>query len=362
MERIILCSTIVLNGNFRVNYFFQSELFLEDFIWHNLESLLKLKRLARQYYLNNQICDILAIAWNKQLTVIELKNTEDRYIIQQLTRYYDAVRKYRPFSEQVDYQLPIRLIAIAPCFHQHNLIDLEYNKLTVKLLNFRINHTEDDKFCFELKDIENQAVAKLNIPEKFHQFLFQTDEKVIELTAKQLPPPKSLLKLMESLSSEQKAYVLNIRDRLLSYDERIREKGFTTRTVYGLAKGNRDIYKTKLCAEFIPDTYGFGQLRLRLRLPYPKRELIGKGITFYKDKPVKGLTWVEIRHEKLGHKTTAIKLLFYLGKRRSYSYACDLDEYATLYQQLTEQNLQKRSLDGLLIVALEEWKLLLSKM
>ena len=176
-----------------IEWKFQSELFLEDFIWHNLESLLKFKKLARQHYVNNQICDILAVAQNKQLAVIELKNTEYRYIIQQLTRYYDAVRKYQPFSNQVDYQLPIRLIAIAPYFHQHNLIDLQYNQLIIELLGFRITHTEDDKFCFELNDIKNRAIAKLNIPEKFYQFFFQADEKVIELTANKLLPPKSLL-------------------------------------------------------------------------------------------------------------------------------------------------------------------------
>ncbi|MGK7953050.1 MAG: hypothetical protein AB4368_30745 [Xenococcaceae cyanobacterium] len=234
-----------------------------------------------QHYLNNQICDILAIDKKKQLTILELKNIEDRYVIQQLTRYYDAVRKHQPFKEKVNYELPVRLIAIAPNFHNDSLIDLRYSKLSFDLFSFQILSDEINNFCFKLSDVAGKKIIELEIKEEFHQFLHREGEEAADLLAIRLPPPKSLQKLIEALSPEQERYVLDIRDRLLSYDERIREKGFTTRTVYGLAKGNRDIYKTKLCAEFIPDTYGFAKLRLRLRLPYPKRELIGKGRIFY---------------------------------------------------------------------------------
>lgn len=42
-------------------------------------------------------CDILTTDLNKQLVVIELKNTEDRYIVQQLTHYYDSLQTNQPF-------------------------------------------------------------------------------------------------------------------------------------------------------------------------------------------------------------------------------------------------------------------------
>ncbi len=70
---------------------FEGEQALEDFTWANLKQLLKLTPLKRQYVVKGQICDILAVDENKRLVVLELKNSEDRYIVQQLTRYYDAL-------------------------------------------------------------------------------------------------------------------------------------------------------------------------------------------------------------------------------------------------------------------------------
>jgi RecB family endonuclease NucS len=55
---------------------------------------------------------------NKRLVVLELKNGEDRYVVQQLTRYYDALLEHKPFADRVDYDRPVRLIAITPKFHR----------------------------------------------------------------------------------------------------------------------------------------------------------------------------------------------------------------------------------------------------
>jgi RecB family endonuclease NucS len=54
---------------------FKSETALEEFVWENLWELLSLTPIARQYYIEGQLCDILATDLNKQLVVIELKNT-----------------------------------------------------------------------------------------------------------------------------------------------------------------------------------------------------------------------------------------------------------------------------------------------
>lgn len=170
-------------------------------------------------------------------------------------------------------------------------------------------------------------------------------------------PPKSLQKLINGLSSEQQAYVLAVRDRLLDFDERMAEVGLTTRTFYGLRKGSKDIYKSKLCAEFIPWLPGVLRPRLRLFLPYAKREFGAPGRT-YKPERVKGLTWVEVSHEQQWHSATAIRLLFYLGKSTTrYSYAYDLDQYSSMYEQLTGQQRSLHSLDDMLSLALEEWLL-----
>ncbi|MEH2458944.1 endonuclease NucS domain-containing protein [Nostoc sp.] len=91
---------LIKTGN---SWKFATEADLEDFVWANLKELFGLIPLKRQYYVKGQICDILALNEKKQLVVLELKNGEDRYIIQQLTRSYEALLENKPFQEEVDY-------------------------------------------------------------------------------------------------------------------------------------------------------------------------------------------------------------------------------------------------------------------
>ena len=340
------------NGEWR----FQSELHLEMFVCETIEPLLNLKQLARQYYLNNQVCDLLAVAQNNQLAIVELKNTEDRYVIQQLTRYHEAVLGDRPFAEEVDYQLPIRLIAIAPQLHQHNLIDQKYSQLSFELFSFHILTSKPGSFGFELSNLDNKQKVRLDIPKKFHPFLRCDNEEISQPASFQLPPPKSLRKLIEELSPEQQAYILAVRKQLLTFDERMIEMGKTTSTIYGMRKGDKDIYKTKVCAKFVPTMPGFFRPRLLLRLPYPKREFGGLGRT-YKEKRVKGLAWAEIKHEQEWNPDTAISLFFYFGKtQNAYSYTCNLDTYSNMYRKLTQENESFHTLNNLLALSLREWK------
>jgi Endonuclease NucS len=90
---------------------FVSEEVLEDFLWSNL-SLLGLEGLSRQYGINGDICDIVARDTQGQLVILELKNCEDRGIVQQLTRYYDTLTETRVFTTQTEHRLGIRLIAM----------------------------------------------------------------------------------------------------------------------------------------------------------------------------------------------------------------------------------------------------------
>lgn len=117
---------------------FHNESVLEEFVWANLKSLFSFLPLKRQYRLNGQIYDILAVTQDQQLVVIELKNEVDRYVVQQLTRYYHVLHQEQPFSEQVDYSKPIRLIAIAPDFHRDSLIDQQYSRLSIEFLKFKL--------------------------------------------------------------------------------------------------------------------------------------------------------------------------------------------------------------------------------
>jgi RecB family endonuclease NucS len=72
------------------NWEFDNEAELENFLWLNLPSLLNLNPFKKQYAIDGQFCDILAIDEQQRLVILELKNTEDRYVIQQITRYYNS--------------------------------------------------------------------------------------------------------------------------------------------------------------------------------------------------------------------------------------------------------------------------------
>jgi RecB family endonuclease NucS len=128
---------------------FASEQSLEDFVWSRLEELLQLRPFQRQYAVMGEICDILALSADGQLTILELKNTEDRYVIQQLTRYYANLLEVKPFPDEIDYGKPVRLIAIAPMFHRHNHIDRQHSQLSFEFI--QVGVVQEDQFYLELR-------------------------------------------------------------------------------------------------------------------------------------------------------------------------------------------------------------------
>lgn len=109
---------IKVSGN---RWEFATEEALEDFIWENITVIFNFKPLERQRSVNGERCDIIAITNEEQLVIMELKNTQNRGIVQQLTRYYANFISIKPF--EIDYKKPIKLIAICPSFYKHNLID-----------------------------------------------------------------------------------------------------------------------------------------------------------------------------------------------------------------------------------------------
>lgn len=144
------------------NWQFASENNLEDFVWGKLNSLFGLSPLKRQYTVYGDICDILALDENSRLVILELKNVEDRYIVQQLTRYYHSLLEEKPLQQQINYQLPIRLIAVAPSFHRHNWIDREYHKLSFEFMSFTISQQQND-ICLQLTDLDTKKVSQVKI-------------------------------------------------------------------------------------------------------------------------------------------------------------------------------------------------------
>jgi RecB family endonuclease NucS len=95
---------------------FETERQLEKFFCDVVIFKLGLKFLANQYICKNGVCDILAKGNNNQLIIIELKNTKDSHIFEQITAYFDALENERPFSEQIDYNQTIELITVCPTY------------------------------------------------------------------------------------------------------------------------------------------------------------------------------------------------------------------------------------------------------
>ncbi|NER05029.1 MAG: DUF91 domain-containing protein [Okeania sp. SIO3C4] len=228
---------------------FVSEEILEDFIYENLEKLLGLNVLDRQYIVNNQRCDILAVDSHKKLVILELKNVEDRGIVQQLTRYYDALLDEQPFSEKVDYQQPVRLIAITPNFHRDNFTDRKYHTLDFQFLEFSVIENED-KFYLGLKDVDNGKISQAIIP-------YQELDDDLDLPT----PPTALLKLVNNCDSPQQEEIFRIRRKILKFNPKIQEFASAGSIKYGSGSGK----SSKFFAEFF--SYK-DEIILFLWLPY----------------------------------------------------------------------------------------------
>jgi RecB family endonuclease NucS len=261
---------------------------LETFVWDNLEEIFKLKPLTRQLSIKGEICDILATGENNQLAIIELKNTEDRYVINQLTRYYDNLLEKE-----------IRLLAICPSFHRHNLIDEKHSRLNFSLFTFFIAY-ENNEFYFHLSQIHNQSetkIIKINYQEVHLQN--QGNDNIPE-------PPRLLLDWLGSLTNTEIENLTKIRHQILTFDHRLEETIVNKSIIYG-SKYGKD--KMRKCAEFCYDRKSKNILLfLWLIIPNRKNQNITRmqidttdeHLTYWRYIPVKegSISW-----EKLINKT-----------------------------------------------------------
>ncbi|MEB3277669.1 MAG: endonuclease NucS domain-containing protein [Lyngbya sp.] len=215
---------------------FESEEALEDFLFSHLDLILGWTVIQRQYIVNGQRCDLLATDKTGRLVVIELKNVEDRGIVQQLTRYYHALLEEQPFGDRIDYDKPVYLVAISPSFHRDSLIDRKYHQLEFEFFQFSIVQ-EDNKFYLILKDIDTEKTSQLQI--------FYEDARESNLPS----PPQKLLKFIADFEPSQKETILRIREKILSFDSSIQEFSSAGSIKYG----NGTAKNSKYCAEFILD-------------------------------------------------------------------------------------------------------------
>jgi Endonuclease NucS len=158
---------------------FEDENALETFIEANLDKLFGIQAIARQYRVGGEICDLLAIDRDRALTIIELKNAEDRYVVQQISRYYHSFYAEKPFFEQINYTKPIRLIVISPIFHRHNFVDLQYNQLDIDFIRFVITKSKNS-YSLQLLDLESNIINQIVIDPHDHTLKKQTNDSETE--------------------------------------------------------------------------------------------------------------------------------------------------------------------------------------
>lgn len=206
---------------------FTSEAALEKFIWENLPALFQLKPLKRQdITTTGESCDLLAVDHQGGLVVLALKNGEDRYLIQQLTRYYASLLAAQPFASEIDYNRPIQLVALAPTFHRHNLIDRQCHALPFKLLQFAIKQ-EEQGFYLVLQAVGESAVQMHPLP----------DRATIAPTIEDVPEPPSLLSTwLGGCTAAEQAGFLRIRSKLLACHARMQERLDKKAMQYGAGK------------------------------------------------------------------------------------------------------------------------------
>ena len=249
---------LIKTGN---SWKFATEADLEDFVWANLKELFGLIPLKRQYYVKGQICDILALNDKKQLVVLELKNGEDRYIVQQLTRYDDALQEVKPLEDEIDYQQTISLIAIKPNFHRDNFIDKKYHHLSIDFFEFAIL-ADEFHYYLQIKSLDNEKLSKIEIP---HQDRERNED---------IPPPsKGLMNRLAKCSSEQQEDILKIRQKVLSFDKRMEEISSAISFRYG----NGNSKTSKFWAEFYFDSKGVPIIFLWLGLKNNSSDQVEQG-------------------------------------------------------------------------------------
>ena len=214
------------------NWQFSTESDLEEVIWHHLPALLNLRPLSRQFSISGKFCDILAVDDANQLVIVELKNTEDRYVVQQLVRYYDAISSVEALPFEVATSEP-RLIAIAPSFHADTLIDCRYCTLKIVLLTFSLELSRNGQLSLVLSDTAGNQLSALRLPKA--QPAAQPDVSIPE-------PPRKLLNWLSHSSTAEYDWVMQMRGQILSFDPRMKEVVTPTSLFYG--KG-----KTKACGE-----------------------------------------------------------------------------------------------------------------
>lgn len=125
-------------------------------------------------------------------------------------------------------------------YHEHNLIDRKYSKLIIDFVSFSIVREEQD-FYLELKSEDNKKVK---------QIITQVEQQNYPTNIPEVP--KKLLNLLKQYSPQQQAKIISVREKILTFDNRLQENSTST----GFRYGNGNKKSSKFCAEFYTNSQG----------------------------------------------------------------------------------------------------------
>jgi hypothetical protein len=146
---------------------FKSEALLEEVTWIHLESLLKLEKFKKQYFINKQNrTDILGITSQRQLSILELKKAGSKGCIDQLVRYRNHLKQeIHQFSDslKIDSSKDFILIAIASKFSSNAV---EYAKQTIPncmLITYEVIKSINGEYFLKFDQINGDFHSKVQI-------------------------------------------------------------------------------------------------------------------------------------------------------------------------------------------------------
>ncbi|CAD5929691.1 hypothetical protein PCC9214_01199 [Planktothrix tepida] len=159
----------------------------------------------------------------------------------------------KPIDLEIDYNKPIRLMAIMPSFHKHNFVDKEHSKLSLEFFSFEILE-QSDSLALSLTNIDREKTVctKINYDKN----------DVFDLSCYLPHPPNSLLKIIANCSPEKQQDILKLRKHILCFHEKIQEIYAPGVIKYGRGKDN-------ICVEIRQDNLFY------LYLPIPDRQVMG---------------------------------------------------------------------------------------
>ncbi|MHC5915598.1 MAG: hypothetical protein ACYTXE_32420 [Nostoc sp.] len=169
-------------------------------------------------------------------------------------------------------------------------------------------------------------------------------------------PSRALKNILDKQLLEYQERILEIREKILSFDKRISEVSTSVTSRYGLKKGEDSLYKDKICAEFYIRSFkgDFHGLDFFLWLPFPNGRM---SFNRNYDQSAKGIIKIGFGDLRFSSWQTMSSIMIQRNPRPNAraTTVYNFQQYSHLYTVITGKKLNGNSLDVLLDIALEEW-------